>query len=142
MNVSEVLLDFVHTMPMNVIAAYPYFGTFVCFELTDVNDQPVRIRILMSDWLFKEKTEILASSSSNMEGCKSSIALLEGSKLLTLVQRDTESLELIFEKDKSFVLNANLEEYEDEDELLTIFVPEKYGIDYSTKYGFRKELVG
>ncbi len=138
--ISEILKELLCKMPMCVVKAYPYFGTFVRIYLFDVDGQSISIRINLCDWIFSENSKVLATSSSDSNKWAEMIAILVGSKLLDIVQHNAECLELVFESGKSFVLKANLEEYEIEDELIVIYVPEKYGIGYSPKRGFRKDF--
>lgn len=141
MFISEILKDLICKMPMEVVAAYAYHDRFVSMDLKDVNEQAVSMRLYLCDWVLREHKEILASSSVEIEQCKPAIATLVGSQLIDFVQHDVERLELSFGCGKSLILSADLENYDDDDDLIMIYVPNHYGAAYSPEAGFRKEFV-
>ena len=141
MFISEILKDLICKMPMQVVAAYAYHDKYVSIDLKDVHGQDVSMRVYLCDWTLRERARTLASSNIEIGRCKPAIATLVGTQLIDFVQHDTERLELFFECGKSLQLMANLEAYDDDDDLIMIYVPNQYGAAYSPEAGFRKEFV-
>lgn len=132
--------NFLKLLPLKVVEASPYFGTFVLIKVMTSDGQEVNIRALMCDWCLRDNDKILASSGAEVGKCKQDFYSLVGSHLVDIAKNEGECLELIFDTGKSFVLSANLEQYENDDELITIYVPGQYEIRYTPSKGFQKEF--
>ena len=139
MTFPDLWFNFLQLLPLKVEEASPYFGTFVLIKVVKSDGQNINIRALMCDWCLKYKDEILACSDGDMGKCKQDFHSLVGSHLIDIAKREGECLELIFDTGKSFVLGANLEQYESDDELMIIYVPGQYEIRYTPSQGFQKE---
>lgn len=137
---SNLLKNFLQLLPLKVEEASPYFGTFVLIKVVTSDGKNINIRALMCDWCLKDKGNVLASSDGDMEKCKQDFNSLVGGQLIDIFKHEGECLELIFDTGKSFVLSANLEQYENDDELITIYVPGQYEIRYTPSKGFQKEF--
>jgi hypothetical protein len=140
MTLPDLWVNFLRLLPLKVVEASPYFGTFVLIKVVTSDGQDIKIRALMCDWCLKNKNKILVSSGGEMEKCKQDFHSLVGSQLIDIAKNEGECLELIFDTGKSFVLIANLEQYENDDELITIYVPGQYEIRYTPSKGFQKEF--
>lgn len=132
----HLLLELLDKMPMDVLDAHPYFGTFVRINAVDKYAQFTEIRLNLCDWKFLEDLNIRASSDDESTNWKSVIATLNGCKLLSLVHHNEKYLELKFSDGKSFMLNANTEYYGDDGELIVFYAPDKYSIEYSPEKGY------
>lgn len=132
--------EFLQLLPLKVEEASPYFGTFVLIRFVKSDGQNIKFRALMCDWFLKYKDEILACSDGDMEKSRQDFHSLAGSYLINVAKLEGERLELIFDSGKSFVLSANLKEYESDDELMTIYVQGQYEIRYTPSEGFQREF--
>ncbi len=132
----KILDEFNSTLPMRVISAEVYFGTFVRFNLADVTFHPLTLRAYMTDWKLVDGSEILTTSYGTREEW-AEIGCLAGDLLSEIEYVNGDCLVLLFASGKSFILNSNLVDYAPEDEMLTIYAPDKFGLGYSPKRGFR-----
>lgn len=132
--------NFLSILPLKVVEASPYFGTFVLIKVVTSDGQDINIRALMCDWGLRNNDKILASSGGEIGKFKQDFHSLVGSHLIDIAKHEDECLELIFDTGKSFVLSANLEQYENDDELITIYIPGQYEIQYTPSKGFQKEF--
>lgn len=122
-------------LPMFVKDAGRYFGTFVLFELVDSVGETVDLRTYLTDWEFKDGERILTTSSETTAEW-GIISTLAGDSLTEIRLVGRECVAFCFASGRSFLLTANFDEYEREDELFTIVAPERYAIDYSPATGF------
>ncbi|KAB8044562.1 hypothetical protein [Janthinobacterium aquaticum] len=140
MTLPDLWENFLRILPLKVVEVSPYFGTFVLIKVVMSDGQNINIRALMCDWKLKKNNKVLASSGDEVGKFKQDFHSLVGGCLINIVKHEGECLELIFDAGKSFVLNENLEQYEKDDELITIYVQGQYEIRYTPSKGFQKEF--
>ena len=136
-----ILAELNALFPLSVVAVSPYFGTFVCIDLLDAYKNPVRVRIYLTDWMLKEGGLTLTTCYSSPDEWQGAFAALAGTNLTELAWIDQQRLQLIFESGKMFILDANFEQYERADHLVTIYAPDRFNVVYSPELGFEKELL-
>ena len=137
---SKILSELLGNMPMVIVKADPYFGSFIRFDAVSNDGSAILIRIYLCDWCLVENSKVRATSSSDIENWSSIIGSLDGCKLLDFLVHATELLELVFDSNRSMLLRANLEEYGNDDDLLRIIYDGSL-VGYSPASGFAKEAL-
>jgi len=136
----DILHDFNAKLPMVVREAGRYFGTFVLFSLVDSAGETVELRTYLTAWEYKEGTRTLTTSDETTREW-GIIPALAGDSLNEIKFVSRECVTFNFASGKSFVLRADFDEYELDDELLTIYASKRYAIDYSPATGFEFERI-
>ncbi len=78
------------------------------------------MRVYLADWNLIVKEEAIVDSSGPALTNNMRLACLAGAKVTELISISNEEIWLIFDNECSFLLMANLEEYEYCDELLIV----------------------
>jgi len=136
----QILDGFNALLPLKVVKAEPYWGTFVRIEFEDTFGNPIEIRSYLSDWILREGEKVIVTSNMDKACWNEPIAALAGLRLLELSVPVVHSLQLRFDSDMFFMVNENLEVYDSTDSLLTIDADERFNIEYVPETGFKKEI--
>lgn len=135
---NTILAELRDQFPARVVKIDPYFGSFIRFDMIDNNGSSMSVHLYLCDWEFLENSVTLATSNSDSETWRSILGSLVQSEFIDLVQQNENCLKLLFESGRSIVVNANLDEYECDDDLLWITLSDHI-VAYSPKSGFIKE---
>lgn len=136
----ELMNKIVGALPLTIESANQYFGSFVCFNLIDMNGRKLTLRIYLCDWKDSFNNEIMAASSMDARLNNQHFSRLSGRKLTAISFPQSEAVILHLDSGEMIKLEANFEEYERNDELFMIRFEEGYSIDYSPESGFRSDL--
>ena len=139
MDAPVILKDLIAHLPLVVEEVDPYFGTFICLDLVGDEGDAMRIRIYLCDWLFFDGLRTIVTSKSSINDFKLLSDFLLSCKLIDIFVCDVNCIKLVFEFNKSIILNANFHEYERGDDLVRFVFP-GYIVGYSPEHGFTKEL--
>lgn len=130
MEIPSILMQ---RLPLTVSSADQYWGSFV--KIVGSSEETF-FRLLYADWALELGGRIIADSSSSAQHNRSGLDLLKGRSIEALtLDVSTHRITLCSGDDLRLQLSANLAEYEVDDELLLMSVPNAF-ISYCPAAGW------
>ena len=126
-------------LPVFVTSTHQYWGSLVKICGTGPSGEETYFRLLYCDWDLVLDGRTVADSSLPSKDNQSGLALLVGRSINNFIV-DAETHRVIFSCSDGLLisLTANLPEYEEDDQMLLMCLPDAY-ISYSPKLGLVAE---
>ena len=133
-------------LPSKVIKAQRGLGSFVTLDVEQISNHNANRRSSIHFWiylcawrLFEGTVCLLDSSDTDDAKFEQILSALVGLELLDIEEAEENQLTFYFAEEKSLQLQADLSEYEPEDDLLIVYLNEEETISYNTAEGFYAE---
>ena len=127
-------------LPIKVASIKQYWGSFVKIDGIGFEGAAVHFRLYLCDWAFVLGSEVVADSASSPETNEIGFAAFVGREIRQVAADGQIPHRLTLDcGDELYVqLAANLDEYEADDEMLLMYLPDFNG-SYSPAKGFTCE---